>query len=229
MLKKPLRYLCFSFFILISACAPARVAVKPPEYPGKTVTMQEIVLQAGGGVDALKAITDVRIERLGEPYDFLNASILIRRPGTVHTRVYKFGILVKDFVVTGGELYMLAGKEASRLKEFSNEMYNAVFWWDGLEESRLSRSPDELLYVIETGEKRIFIDEGTLLPVRQELFVADTKVDIYYGKPEQGEDGYWYQSMIYITLGEFSFEVKLKKLKRNPSLTEYDFRIPVKG
>lgn len=228
MLKKPLKYLCFSLLLLIAACAPKpKLAVPPPLYIGEELSIEDLVLKAGHDIDVIKAIAEIKIEKDNALYDSVNASVLIKRPGLVHMRIYKFGILVRDFIVMDKELYVLSGKNSSNLKRLGSEFYNAVFWWDGLGEGVMSSKGRE--YIIRTGNRKIHINRATLLPVKQELTAFNRKIAITYAGPKKTEDGFWYPSVINIYLNNFKFTVTIRKMLKNPSLGEFDFKVPAES
>jgi hypothetical protein len=211
--------------LAFAGCAP-KVA-PPPQYLEKDLSLEEIISKVSSDVEVMKAITDIRIEKNNEPYDFINASVLVKRPGWLHMRIYKFGMLVKDFVIKGSNLYVLSGKGGDNLKKMGSEFYNAVFWWDNMNNAVMHRKGNE--YIVKSENKEIHIDSATLLPVKQEISTLSTKINITYDKPKKDESGFWYSSGIEIQIGDYKFSVNLKKLLKNPSLGEFDFRIPVKS
>jgi len=206
--------------LITVACAP-KVA-PPPEYIEEEFTLEEVIHEAGGDIEVLKAIADIRIEKNGEPYDFVNASILIKKPGAVHMRIYKFGMLVKDFVIKDKELYVLSGKSSDNLKKLGDEFYNAIFWWDNMEDAVMYSEGEE--YVITATNKKLRIYKATLIPVQQDIIAFEQKIEIQYSEPKMEEAEFWHPSLIEIFLGEFTFNVRLKKLLKNPELGEFDFR-----
>ena len=218
-MKKLLRYFCFSLILIIIACAP-KVA-PPPELIEEELTLEEILQKAGGRIETLKVIADISIEKNNEPYDFVNASILVKKPGWVHMRIYKFGMLIRDFVIRDGNLHVLSGKNSNNLKKLGNEFYNAVFWWDRMESSVMYSEGEE--YVIDSVNRIIRLDKGTLIPLQQEIIAYDNHIDIKYSEPEKAEDGAWHPSLINIFIGNFKFSVRIKKLFKNPDLGEMDF------
>ncbi len=220
MLKKLLKFCCFSVLLFVVACAPKVAPL--PEYIEEEFSLEEILHRAGGDVEVLKAITDIHIEKDNAPYDFVNASVLAKKPGWVHMRIYKFGMLIRDFVIRDGQLHVLSGKQSANLKKMGNEFYNAVFWWDGMESGIMKSNGEE--YVIQNTGKKIRINRGTLIPIQQEMIAFDRKIDVQYSEPKQDEKGSWYPSRITIDAGNFTFKVKVKKLIKNPQLGEMDFR-----
>ncbi|MEN8264369.1 MAG: hypothetical protein ABFR82_13000 [Nitrospirota bacterium] len=225
MLKTLSRFFFISLILAFAGCAP-KVA-PPPQYLEKDLSLEEIISKVSSDVEVMKAITDIRIEKNNEPYDFVNASVLVKRPGWLHMRIYKFGMLVKDFVIKDNNLYVLSGKGGDNLKKLGNEFYNAIFWWDDMHNAVMHRKGDE--YIVKSEKKEIHIDSATLLPVKQEITAFSTKIDINYDKPKKDENGFWYSSEMEIYIGDFKFSVNLKKLLKNPSLGEFDFRVPVKS
>ncbi len=223
MLKKLFRFSCFSLLIIFSACAPKPGIITPPQtYSDRHLSLQEIISKAGDDIDVLKAITDIKVEKNGKPFDSASASALIKRPGQVHLRVYKFGMLVRDFIVDDKGLHVLSGKQNGNIRALSREFYNAVFWWDNMEDAQMTRSRRE--YIINTPDRNIAIDKATLLPLHQTIRTYNDKIEITYTEPISTEEGLWYPSVITIHMKNFKFSVKLKKIIKNPSLGESDFK-----
>ena len=226
MSKKLLRYSCFSFFIVFLACAPKPKIAAPPLYEEMELGIDEVIAKAGDDIEVIKAIADIKIEKNNAPYSSISASVLIRRPGQVHMRMYQLGILVRDFVIKDKVLYVLTGKNDNKLRRLGMELYNAIIWWDGYGSGVMFRKRGE--YIIRTEDKEIRLDTATLLPVKQEIRTADGNIEVMYDNPVNNE-GFWYPSLIKIYAGDFTFIVKLKRLLKNPALGEFDFQIPASG
>jgi hypothetical protein len=227
MLKKLFKLFFISFLLVVTACAPKPVLAPPSAYEEITLSLDEILEKASGDTVALKAITEIEIRKNNEHYDSISASVLVKMPDWVHVRMYKFGMLVKDFVVMGDSLYVLSGKGGPDLKKFGKEFHNAIFWWDDIQEGVLYSNGPE--YIIRARNKEVHIDKATLLPLKQSIVAFERDIEIVYKEPKEEKDGYWHPSVINILAGEFSFTVKLKKLLTNPELGEFDFRVPGEG
>ena len=227
MLKMLFKLFFTSFLLIVTACAPKPVAAPPALYEETALSLDEILEKASGDTVALKAITDIDILKNNEHYDSISASVLVKMPDWVHVRMYKFGMLVKDFVVMGDRLHVLSGQGGPNLKKFGKEFHNAIFWWDDIQEGVLYSNGPE--YIIRARNKEVHIDKATLLPLKQSIFAFQGNIEIAYEEPMEEEDGYWHPSVINILAGDFSFTVKLKKLLRNPVLGEFDFKVPEEG
>ena len=227
MLKKLFKLFFISFLLVVTACAPKPVVAPPSVYEEIPLSLDEILEKASGDTVALKAITEIEIRKNNEHYDSISASVLVKMPDWVHVRMYKFGMLVKDFVVMGDSLYVLSGKGGPDLKKFGKEFHNAIFWWDDIQEGVLYSNGLE--YIIRARNKEVHIDKATLLPLKQSIIAFERNIEIIYEEPKEEKDGYWHPSVINILAGDFSFTVKLKKLLRNPVLGEFDFRVPEEG
>lgn len=225
MLKKLFRYSCFSLLIILSACTPKPIIVTPPQtYTDQHLSLQEIISKAGDDIDVLKAIADIKVEKNGRPFDSVSASALIRKPGQVHMRIYKFGMLVRDFIIIDKDLYVLSGKQNNNIRALGREFYNTVFWWDNMEDAQLKTDSTE--YIINTANRTIIIDRTDLLPVSQTIITYKDEIKITYNEPLPTEEGFFFPSAITINLNQFKFSIRLKKVLINPSLGKHDFRIP---
>lgn len=218
-----MKYFYFSLlFFVFAACVP-KPEVKAPRLYKEDLSLDEIVTRASKDIDALKAITDIQIEKNNEPYDFISASILVKKPGWVHMRIYKFGMLVKDIVIKEDMVHVLTGKNSPKLKQLAREFYNGIFWWDDLAGGFMRVNGEK--YIIRTGNKEIQLDRETLLPLQQNIKAMEQNIYLAYDNPMESA-GYWYPSRIKIHVGDFTFSVQLKKVIRNPVLGEFDFQTP---
>ncbi len=227
MLKMLFKLFFISSLLVTTACAPKPVMTPPVLYEETAFSLDEIIDKARGDIKALKAITDIEISKHDKHYDSISASVLVKMPDWIHVRMYKLGMLVKDFVVMDDRLYLLSGKDDPNLKKFSREFHNAIVWWDNIQEGVLYSSGSE--YIIMNRNKEVHIDKATLLPLKQKIRTVENEIEITYEEPREEKDGYWHPSIINIRTGDFSFRVNLKKLLRNPLLGEFDFRIPEEG
>ncbi len=223
MSKKLWKYFFISL-ILLTACAPKlKMELPPPLYSAEELTLAEIISKVSGDVDVVKAIADIKIEKNNKPFDSVKASVIIKSPGQVHMRIYKFGMLVRDFVIMDDELHVLSGKNTKELKGLGVEFYNSVFWWDKMRDGLMQSK--RKTYILRTEDNEIHIDRATLLPLKQKIKSFDKEIEISYSEPLKAKDGYWYPSVIDIFVNNFKFHVKLKKLIRNPMLGEADFKV----
>jgi len=226
MWKKRFRYFCFSLLFVFIACAPKPTLVPPRLYEERELSLDEVISKAGSDIEILKAITDINIEKNSEPYQFINASLLIKKPGWIHMRMYQLGILVRDFVVKDDSLYVLSGKNDANLKKLGKELYNAIFWWDGYRNGEMTGEGGT--YVIRTEDREIYLDKTTLIPLKQEIMTLNKYIQVTYLEPVNSE-GFWYPSLLKISMDDFTFSVKLKKLIKNPAPGESDFQVPAES
>jgi len=218
-----LKYLCFSIFFITLACAPAPKTAPPVLYDERVLSLEEVLEKAGNGIDHLKAIADIKIEKDNEPYSFVNASVVMKKPGWIHMRIYQLGMLVRDFVIRDNELYVLSGKNDPNLKTLGRELYHAIFWWDGYRNGIMHR--ENGMYVLKTVDREIQVDGATLLPVHQKIRTLNRNIQILYSDPLHS-GGFWYPGLLKIHVDNFTFTVRLKKILKNPALGEYNFQIP---
>jgi hypothetical protein len=195
----------------------------PAMYEEKVLTLEEVLEKAGSGIEHLKAIADIKIEKDNEPYSFVNASVLIKKPEWTHMRIYQLGMLVRDFVIRDNELYVLSGKNDPNLKTLGRELHHAIFWWEGYQKGTMHR--EKGVYVVKAMDREIQVDGDTLLPVNQKIRTLNKNIQILYSEP-LNNDGFWYPGLLKIQVDNFTFTVRLKKILKNPSLGEFDFQIP---
>ncbi len=222
MLKTLSKFFCFNLLFIFVACAPKPMVTPPLLYEERELTLEDVIAKVGN-IEVLKAIADINIERNDEPYSFVSASVLIKKPGWLHMRMYQLGILVRDFVIKDDTLYVLSGKNDDNLKKLGKELYSAIFWWDGYSNGAMSREGEA--YLIRTDGKEILLNKTTLLPIQQEINTLNKNISVRYEEPADN-DGFRYPSKLIISVDDFKFTVRLKKFLRNPALGEADFQIP---
>lgn len=219
------RLLLISIFLIfpsITACAPK--TTPPPVYEKAAPSLAEIIETTGlKEIEAFKAITDIKVLADGKPHSEVSASGILKKPGLTHIKAYKFGILMGDIIISDGQAHVLSGKVSDKVKEFSKELYNAVFWWDDMKDAEIYRRGDE--YVLEKEDKSITIDSATLLPLMQNIKIGGRDVTIIYSSPVKFDE-LWYQSMMDISLDNYEFKVRIDKLRVNPEIPENEFSLP---
>jgi hypothetical protein len=184
------------------------------------LSLEEIITIAKGEINSLKAIVNINIEKDDMLYSNVDASLLLKRPNWLHMRLYRFGIIVGDFLIKDNVVHTASGKGAHRFREFGRELYYSVFWWEDIEDALMYKQP--AAYVIRTKNKEIRINRSTLLPESQEIAVNSRKIHILYDEPQREVD-LWYPSLIKIEMGVYRLTVKVTKLFINPPLEEDDF------
>lgn len=238
MLKKPLKYYFFKTYILlftvycslftVLGCAP-KVA-PPPMYKDIDLSLEEVITIARRDINILKTVAGVNIEKNDKPYSYVDASILLKKPGWLHIRLYKFGIMAGNYLIKEDAVYIISGKEGSKFREFGKELYSSIFWWEDLENASMYREDTE--YIIRAKNREIRLNKATLLPKNQEIIVNNRKISILYDKPmkkvssapeEPHQSGFWYPSEVKIESGAYRFTVTVEKLYINPPLGENDF------
>ena len=241
MLKKRLKYFSFNFLFsylliflsscLLASCVPKLAA--PPLYRDRDLSLDEIITLSRGNIHSLKTVVDINVEKDNRHYSSAAASVLIKKPGLLQIRLYKFGMPVGNYLVRDKIMHVLSGRRNEKFREFGRELYYSVFWWEGLENAVLRRNASE--YIIRTEDKEIHLDRATLLPERQEIVTERGTIHILYDEPrkknvpslQDGPEGdFWYQSVIKIEIGAFRFTVTVEKLYMNPLFKENDFKLP---
>jgi hypothetical protein len=218
MLKKLLKYSFFSAFLMLISCSP-RLA--PPQlYLNEDLSLEEIVAEVSRDIDTLRAVVDVDIGTHSQFVSSLSASVLMKQPGLIHMRVYKFGMLVDEILIRDDMVRVLSGDQTDLLEHIGTELYDAVFWWDDIKQASLQREGTN--YVIGTVGKEIRLNRASLFPTSQIIRRDGRLGRILYRKPER-EGNYWYPSKIEIYIRGHIFRVHVKKLFVNPEPGERDF------
>lgn len=221
-----------SYFLLLtfylSGCAPK---VAPPLlYKDVDLSLEEVITIAHGDINVLRAVVGINMEKDNRPYSYVDASLLLKKPGWLHMRLYKFGMLVGNFLIKDKVVHVSSGKGSSKFKEFGKELYYSVFWWEDLENALMYKQGNE--YVIRVRNKEIRLNKSTLLPESQEITANSKKIYILYDKPQKevgttrSRADFWYPSVVKIEIGAYTFIVKIEKLFINPLLGENDFKEP---
>jgi hypothetical protein len=218
MSKKLLKCCSFSLFCLLISCAPK---VAPPSlYQDSSLSLDEIISISSSDINSLKD---------NNPYSFINASLILKKPNWLQMRWYKFGLLAGDIFIKDNVVQTVSGKGADTFKTVGSELYSSVLWWEDLGKASMHKEGKE--YIIRTKSREIRLDTATLLPKQQEMSVKGRKILIRYDKPKQltsetpqkgSRDNYWYPSEVTIEIGAYRFKVTIDKLFINPHLEEAD-------
>lgn len=224
MWKRLLRFSFFSLLLIIVSCAP-RVA-PPPLYSGLELSVDEVLSRSGGNIETLKAVLDARIYKDDMYYSSMTASVLIKKPGLVRMRIYKFGVPVNDILIRRDGVHLLSGKTSPWLIEVGTEFYHAVFWWDGIREASMSRKGTDL--VITGKNKEMILDSATLIPKSQFIRKEGRSAEIAYRKPVQHGDQ-WIPSDITIRINGTLLLVQVEKTWINPQTGDTEFLLPGEG
>ncbi len=220
-------FLLFAFYLF--GCAPK--LLPPPVYKNADLSLEEVITIAQGDINTLKAIADINMEEDNTPYLSVSASILLKKPSWIHIRLYRYGMLTGSFLIKDDVVHSVSGRWNSKLGEFGMELYQSVFWWEGLENALMHKQGTE--YVIRTKNKEIRLDKSTLLPKSQKITANSNKISILYDKPKKGAVSalqnkpgadFWYPSVIRIETGAYRLTVKIRRLFINPPLEENDFK-----
>jgi len=211
----------FLLTFLFISCAPK--AVPPPLYEAADLSLAEII-EATGKKDivTLKAITDIKVTVDGRPHSDVSSSAILMKPGMAHIKAYKLGILIGDIVIKDGEAHVRSGKVSDKVKEFSRELYDAVFWWDDMQGADIFRRQGE--YLLKKDNKEITLESATLLPISQRINADGRDISIMYSEPEKTDD-FWYQSLMEIALENYLFKVEVDKLRLNPEVGDGEFSL----
>ena len=194
------------------------------------LSLEEIITIAKGDINSLKAVVNINIEKDDISYSNVDASLVLKKSNWLHMRLYRFGILIGDFLLKDNVVHTASGKGAHGFREFGRELYYSVFWWEDIEDALMYKEP--AAYVIRTKNKEIRINKSTLLPESQEIITNSKKIHILYEQPEKGvvptlrdrsRANFWYPSVIKIETGVYRVTVKVTKLFINPPLKEEDF------
>jgi len=223
MLMKLLRFFSFSLCLVMISCA---VRQAPPVKVEPGITLEEVTERAGAGIEAVKAITDIRIEQGEKLLSFVKASVLIKSPEMVHIRMYQLGMLVRNFVIRDGELYVLNGQKDNNLMRIGRELYNAIFWWETYRNAAMHDNGANL--VLKAAKREMILSRDTLRPVMQVIASEGQSIRVYYKEPAE-LDGFQYPGLLKIYAGEFTITVHIRKLIKNPVPGEADFRVPGLG
>lgn len=222
MLKRRFKYSFFSLLLFfVISCAPG--VLPPPLYSGMELSLEEVISEAGRGFDTLKVVVNIDIKKADEPYYHSTASVLIKRPGLLHIRMYNLGMLAGDVLVKDEKVYILSGKVNSRFETFIKELYNIIFWWDDIKDGYMYKNEEE--YIIRAGNKEVYLDSATLLPIKQIVRISEQKLYITYDKPVK-EGYFWYPSLMEIRMDDYNFSVRIERLLMNPQLSSRDFKMP---
>lgn len=204
---------------MLTGCA-LRPALSPEEAENKRL-LGEIIARAGDGIRVIKVIADIDVEKNSAPADQMTASLLFRKDGWVHARIYRFGVLTNDMVLKEGEFFLHEGKGDIRAAVVLYKLYQAVFWWEGMQDGSLLQNGNE--YVISSDDKVVRLDKTSLLPLSQNIRALNKNISIRYSEPKD-YNGPIYPSLLQVDLDRTRITVRITKLLKDPVLGENDFK-----
>jgi len=206
-LKRHFRFYFFSVFILLSGCAPR--SLPPDLYSGVELTLDEVLSRAGYGIDRVKAVVEIDIERDDALFYHGSASIVIEKPGMVQIRTYNLGMLTADVIVKGDDISLLYGDVDKTLEPLIKGIYDMVFWWDSAKDGYMYK--DDGLYIIHKKRGELYLDSATLFAVKESLILGERRLYITYDKPFK-EGDHWYPSLIEVSVDDYKFIIRVKRL-----------------
>jgi hypothetical protein len=222
--------ICFLLLVIsyLFGCAP-KVA-PPPLYKNIDLSLDDVITTSRRDIHSLKAIAGINIEKNNAQYSYIEASLTLRKPGSLQMRWYRFGMLAGNLLIKDHAVQTVTGKGVDTFKTVGSELYSSVFWWDNIDNASMHKKDKQ--YVIRAENREILLDAATLMPKSQEITAAGRKILIAYDKPKRVkvmksgddlQDDYWYPSVMKIIIDAYRFTVKVEKMIINPELNERDF------
>ncbi len=203
MLKNVLKLFWVSIALVVVSCAPK--AVEIPSFEGRDFREAFSAREAVSSIDTVFSIAFEKqdSERKGD------GALTISRTGDMSLRIYSLGFLAMELTSQDGVVKSSPRVDRSKTYLLTEGLKDCLFWWD-MKDYTVEDTPE--CFVLREGERTLWIDKKTLLPVRQKiLFDIDKELNIYYEAPRKA-DGLWYQSKIRIELSRYLVRLTVKKI-----------------
>ncbi|HMK48596.1 MAG TPA: hypothetical protein VK435_00965, partial [Thermodesulfovibrionales bacterium] len=193
MLKTVSRLFSVSILIVLFACAPKHVAM--PSFEGMDLNDALAARKNIAGIDTVFSLVyekeDSEIKGDGAVY--------VSRSGYVNMRIYSFGFLAFELSSSNGVVKSSPSIDKNKALILTDGLRDCLFWWD-IKDFEVQEKEGK--FILTNSRRQIWIDEKTMLPVRQIISVEDGReLDIYYENPEKSGD-LWYPSKIRIELSK---------------------------
>jgi hypothetical protein len=203
MSKNVLKLFWVSVALALVACAPK--AVEMPSFEGRDFREAFSAREAVSSIDAVFSVTFQKkdSERKGD------GALTMARNGDMSLRIYQLGFLAMELTSQDGEVKSSPRIDKKKTYLLTEGLRDCLFWWD-MKDYTVEDTADS--FVLRNGERTLWIDKKTLLPVRQKIFFdIGRELNIYYEAPQKS-DGLWYQSKIRIELARYSVLLTMKKM-----------------
>lgn len=206
MSRHALKLFLISMVLLSTACAARKIEkIELPSYEGRAV--REVLSERNGIRDI-----ETRFAVLFEKKDSEtrgDAALDISQMGDMSLRVYSLGFLAMELTSRDGLVKSTPSLDRDRKLILTRGLRDCLFWWDIRDFSLIEENG---YYVLESPDRKIWIDKKTFLPARQNIYFEDGKVlNVYYDNPAK-ENDVWYQSKIRIEFLQYAVTFTIKQM-----------------
>jgi hypothetical protein len=203
MLKNVLKLFLVSIALALVSCVPK--AVEMPSFEGRDFREAFAAREAISRIETVFSIAFEKkdYERKGD------GALTIARSGDMSLRIYSLGFLAMELTSQDGEVKSTPRIDKNKKYLLTEGLRDCLFWWD-MKDYTVEDTAEA--FVLRDGQRTLWIDKKTLLPVHQKIFFdIGRELDIYYEAPQKA-DGLWYQSKIRIELARYSVRLTVKKI-----------------
>jgi hypothetical protein len=176
-----------------------------PSFEGRDFREAFAAREAVSNIDAVFSVSFEKkdYERKGD------GALSIARNGDMSLRIYSLGFLAMELTAKDGEVKSTPRIDKYKKYLLTEGLRDCLFWWN-MKDYTVEDTAEA--FVLRDGQRTLWIDKKTLLPVRQQIFFdIDKELNIYYEAPRKA-DGLWYQSKIRIELARYSVKMTMKKM-----------------
>ncbi len=204
MSKNVLRLFWLSVILFVASCAP-KVAERPPSFEGRDFRE---AISAREAISSIDTVFSIAFEKKDSEMRG-DGALTISRNGDMSLRIYSLGFLAMEVTSQDGVVKSSPRIDRSKTILLTEGLKDCLFWWD-MKDYTVEDNAD--CFVLRNGERALWIDKKTLLPLRQTIiFDADKELNIYYEEPVKGND-LWYQSKIRIEIPRYSIRLTVRKM-----------------
>lgn len=188
---------------MLASCAPKKPVVATG-YEG--LTAGEII-EMHVPVKSVRASVYLVLEKPGGTLS--GDAALVLSESELSLRVYSMGFLSGELYEKGGIITSEPKVDDSRASDVVDGLRNSLLWWNILG-YRVIETPKE--YIVKNSWRRITLDRGTMLPVKQTIELASGRtMEVVYGAPMKSGE-VWYPSVITMKHGKYSVKVSVREI-----------------
>jgi len=209
--KPTARQVISALILLIAGCAPL---ISPPRHPleehgdvpWRSFTLGDIITYGRYGqlnlVGDLEVVTGTETERF-------DAVLNIEERGTGYLRLYRFGVVVLDAVITDGVLSAVGNlSDRDTFAHMIPDFLSVFFWWPRFASAELRHDTDGPLLV--AGRDVLKLHGPTLTPLSQTIAGGRHPLRVTYKAPRRFGDK-WFPAKITAERSSYRVNLAIRK------------------
>ncbi|MBA4372399.1 MAG: hypothetical protein C0402_06005 [Thermodesulfovibrio sp.] len=202
----------FPLLLMTTSCTQKRVAL--PVFQGGDIHAALAEKRAVTDIETTFSISLGRSDEISGADMRGDGALTISDSGDLDLRIYTLGFLAMELTARDGLVRGSPGLETTKKLLLTEGLRQCIFWW---KLGDFVITEESGTYLLRNGNRRVWVDEKSFLPLRQIVFLDDGKqLNIYYEEPVQ-ENNRWYQSRIRIEFLQYALSLSIKTLEVKPA------------